>query len=109
MSKLYFQPRKKSFLLISLALMCLLTEEIILIPPQGILAFVFFFLIFFGAFYYLLRFIFNNFRPALLVSIGLTLFVGLRFLGLHHWLYPLLIGAIIVTIEVYFQRKLNLP
>ncbi len=103
--RLHTRQRKKSFLFLGLALLAVLIGEIILLPPQGILPFVFFFLLLFGGLFYLLSFIFNHSRPALIISIGLTFYIGLRFLGLHHWLYPLLIGAIIIAVEFYQRQK----
>jgi hypothetical protein len=105
MSKLYLEPRKKIFFYIGLCCFGLLIVEIFFLPPQGILPFALFFLLIFSGLFYLLSFIFNNSRTGLLISIALTIYTGLRFLGLHHWLYPLLIGVIIMIIEIYFQKR----
>lgn len=82
-----------------------LTGLVIVFPPVGIVPFAAFFLLLFSALFYLLRFALNHTRRALLLSTGITMLLLLRALGLRHWLYPLLISALLISIEVYAQKK----
>lgn len=105
MVTLRLRHRKKSHLVLGLLLTTILFGVVILLPPEGILVKGLFFLLFFSALFYLLRFAFKHSRRALLISIGITLLLLLRALGLRHWLYPLLIVALILSVEIYARRE----
>jgi len=105
MPHLHTRPRKKSLLAIGLILLLVLILFVIFIPPTGMLALIIFFLIFFSGIFYLATFGFNNLRRALLTSGGVTFILILRVAELRHWLYPVLILAIIVSLELYFRKR----
>ena len=105
MSHLHTRPRKKSLLAIGLILLLGLILYTIFIPPAGILTLIIFFLIFLAGIFYLAAFGFNNLRKALLTSGGITLMMIFRALELRHWIYPVLILAIIISLELYFRKR----
>jgi len=65
-----------------------------------------FFLIFFLANLFSSATIFANTRRGLIISISLTLFLILRFLGIGNILNAVLILALAVTAEVYFIKQM---
>lgn len=105
MHQLHRRPRKKSLLIIGLVLLLALILYIIFVPPAGIFHLIVFFLVLFASCFYLADYGFNSWRRALLVSGGVTLAMLLRALELRHWLYLVLIVAIIISIELYFRKK----
>ncbi len=103
--RLHTHPRKKSLLLIGLVLLVSLLLFIFLTPPSGMFSFMIFFFLFFVGLFYVCVFGFNSKRQAMLFSGGVTLIMLLRALELRHWIYPLLILAIIISLELNFRKK----
>lgn len=60
-----------------------------------------FFALLFAALFYLLSFILNERRLALLVSGGGVIVLLLRVMELRSWPYPLLIFVLVVAIELF--------
>lgn len=98
---LHHRPRKKTTLIIGMLLLGVLAAFMVLLPPTQLWTLIIFFVLFTLAIFFICAFTFNQVFRALLISIGLTVYMILRSLELRHWLYPLLIIAIIVSIEVY--------
>lgn len=104
MLKLHKRPRKIWTLILGIISLLMSVALIVTIPPTGILPQFGFFILLFGTLYGLVGYILNHTRRAFLISGALTLYLFLRSLGLTHWIYPLLILAIYITIEFY-RRK----
>ena len=102
-----FRPklRKKSHLIIGTIGLTFLIGFMIAFPPQGILLMIAFFSLFLTTLFYLLRYALNQSRTSLFLSTGITLLFILRAYNLRHWLYPLLIFALVLTLEVYMRKN----
>lgn len=105
MVTLRLRQRKKSHLVLGIIFILALLIVVVFFPPEEFLIKFLFFLLLFAALFYLLRFALNPTRRALLISAGITLLLLLRALGLRHWLYPLLIVALILSVEIYARRE----
>ena len=101
------RSRQKRFLIIGsiffLPIIFIITTQV----PTIIFTTIFFLLLFLS-FLYLGRFFLNQTRLSFLLSCAMILWLFLRALQLRHWLYPLLILAIIISIELYFQKNSHL-
>ena len=64
-----------------------------------------FFSIFLVSSFSLMQYILANMRQALLLSLGLTIFLLLRYLGLREMLYPLLLVACLISLELGLRRR----
>ncbi len=74
-------------------------------PPDSILRIASFFLLFFLTTLLISIFFLKNVRQGLFVSLGLTVFFLLRMLNLREPLYPLLLLAALISLEVLFRTK----
>lgn len=99
------KPRKKTHLIIGLIIFTSLVGLVITFPPQGILLSIIFFILLFTSLFYLLSFVLNHPRRALLLSLGITFILILRALGLRHWLYLVLITSLVLSLNVYLRKK----
>lgn len=50
-------------------------------------------------------FILKIVRRAILVTIGVTIWLILRLLGLRDWYYPILLIPILISLEILFQKR----
>ncbi len=66
-------------------------------------------ILFFGLFalgnFFLWQYLLNNVRRALLVTLGVTVFLGLRYLNLRQPFYLILLIASLISLEVYWQKR----
>lgn len=102
-----FRPRfrRRIHIIIGLIFYAALISIVITQPPtNGFIIMLFFVCLFMGTLF-ALRFVLNRRRSAILISSGLSLFLLLRLWELRHILYPLLIFAICLTIELYFRNN----
>ena len=74
-------------------------------PPDNFIILVIFFILFTVDLFYLLVFILNHRRRAAFIALGITFVFILRALDLKHWLYPLLITALILSTELYIHNQ----
>ncbi len=103
------KPRKKSSLIIGIMGLLILCSLILLIPPRNIFIIGFFFCVLLVSLFYLLSSLFNQRRRALLISSGITFYLILRALDLRHWLYFILIMAIVISLEMYAHNQSKRP
>ena len=73
-------------------------------PPDRIESMIIFFVLLFVAVFWTAGFAFANLRRGVLVALGLTVYLLLRFLKMETMLTTLLLAALLVTVEVYFTR-----
>jgi hypothetical protein len=50
-------------------------------------------------------FILKIVRRAILVTLGVVIWLLLRFLGLRDWYYPVLLIPVLVSLEMLFQKR----
>lgn len=98
------KKRKKSSFLLGALFLALLIYVIWFVPPQGIAIFVSFFILLFLSVLFLVSFITKKLRWGILSGGGITIYMFVRFLELTHWMYPLLLITLAVTIELYFNK-----
>ncbi len=75
------------------------------IPPEHIVLLVLFFVIIAATTFFSSLFIFKIVRRAVLVTIGMVVWFGLRLLGLRELWYPLLLIPCLISLEILFQRR----
>jgi hypothetical protein len=75
------------------------------IPPENILLLVFFFVIIAATTFFSSLFLFKIVRRAVLVTIGVVVWFGLRLLGLRELWYPLLLIPCLISLEILFQKR----
>lgn len=105
MHKLHPRPRKKWTLILGCVSLLFLTGFVITVSPDRLLARLAFFIFLFSTGFGFAAYIFNHTRRALILSFALTLYMFLRLLGLTHWLYPVLLTAILIASEIYSRKK----
>jgi len=104
MSKIIVRhPRNKNYLYLGLGLFVGLILLIYFLPPVNFINLILFYALVFGEVFYLVYFVSNNKRTAFLISAGITLLLVLRQLGLRHFIYPFLILALILSLEVKWR------
>ena len=79
--------------------------EVLVISPELLLHRTIFFVLFFFTVYGFASYILDHTRRAFLLSAGLTLYLFLRLLGLTHWIYLVLLVAILVFVELYARKR----
>lgn len=103
------RQRKISWMIIGLVLLGILIAYIFFVPPKNIFSISGFLLFFMISLFYLLLFTLNHPRQALLISIAVTAYLIVRMFDLTHWLYPILLIAIVATLELYFHTQKKPP
>ncbi len=93
------------WLLIGISGLCGLGWVINTIDPAQTGALVLFFCILFVTVYGFIFFLTRKKERALLWTIGIVLFFLLRFFGLREWLYPVLLIACLISLEILFQKR----
>jgi hypothetical protein len=73
--------------------------------PDAPSLFVWLYLLIFLTIFFFSLFIFNNVRRAMLTASGIVIFLLLRYFNLREILYPILLVACIVSIELYAQKR----
>jgi hypothetical protein len=74
-------------------------------PPENILFLVLFFVIIATTVFFSSLFIFKIVRRAVLVTLGVVVWLTLRLLGLRELWYPLLLIPCLISLEILFQRR----
>lgn len=74
-------------------------------PPGQTIHFIIFFLIIFFSSFFLSLFLLNNVRRALLVSLGIALFLLLRYLNLRESYYVVLLIASLGSLEIALRKR----
>ncbi len=74
-------------------------------PPTKAQYLIIFFLMVFFSSLFLFLYIFQNARRALLLSIGFAVFLILRLLDLRQPLYPILLLASLISLEVSLRKR----
>lgn len=73
--------------------------------PNGRLILLGFFSLIFSTTVVFGLFLLNNVRRSMLLGLGFTTFLLLRYLHLHHPLYLVLLLASLISLELYFQKR----
>ena len=74
-------------------------------PPENILSLVLFFLIIAATTFFSSLFILKIVRRAVLVTLGVIVWLTLRLLGLRELWYPLLLIPCLISLEILFQKR----
>ncbi len=102
------QKRRKNFLptlIITFLLWAGFFFTVYFVDPNTIGAIPLFFFVLWLAFLFTFSVLFANARRGLVASIGLIIFLYLRFLGVGNLLNFLLIGGVAVSIELYYSKN----
>lgn len=100
--------KRKNFLptlLLTILFWILLAALIYFVDPGTFGVVPLFFITFFVALLFTFSLIFANSRRGLLISLSISLFLVLMYLGIGNWLNLALIVAIASCIEIYFSLK----
>jgi len=74
-------------------------------PPDNILLLILFFVIIAATTFFSSLFLFKIVRRAVLVTLGVVVWLTLRLLGLRELWYPLLLIPCLVSLEILFQKR----
>lgn len=99
---------RKNFLPTLVLTICLwlsLSALVYFVDPDTTLAIPVFFLVAFFALLFTFSTLLANSRRGLIISLGLTVFLILRYLGIGHIINFLLVVAIAITVELYFIKN----
>lgn len=88
-------------LVITIILWLLLGSLIYFVEPTTFAALPIFFIVVFITSLFTFSFIFSNTKSGILIALGITIFLILRYLGIGNILNALLIAGIILVIELY--------
>ena len=75
------------------------------VTPDSAWTIVLFFVIIGATTFFCSLFIFKILRRAVLVTLGVTVWLLLRLLGLRDWYYPVLLIPVLISLEVLFQNR----
>jgi hypothetical protein len=73
--------------------------------PGNMLALSVFLLLIFLTLFFFLLYPFNNVRRSFLVSLGVVVFLFLRYINLRYPVYPLLLVLTLFSVDHYFSEK----
>lgn len=73
--------------------------------PDTVFKIAFFFFIIGATTFFCSLFIFKILRRAVLITLGVVVWLLLRMLGLRDWYYPVLLIPILISLEVLFQNR----
>ena len=73
--------------------------------PENILLLILFFIIIAAVTFFSSLFLFKIVRRAVLVTIGVVIWLLLRLLGLRDWYYPVLLIPCLISLEILFQKR----
>ena len=99
------EPRNISWIFFAIIGICVLAWFIHTFAPINIFVILLFFVLVFITSFLLLLYLLNNVRRALLVTIGITVFLFLRMLGLHDWWYVILLLGSLASLELLFRKR----
>lgn len=99
------KSRQIWWLIAGISGICATAATIHTYTPDQFVAVIAFFLLVFVSFYFLMLFLFNTPRRAILVSAGLVIFLILRMLGLREPIYALLLAAALISLELVLQTR----
>lgn len=74
-------------------------------PPTSPTNLIIFFLLVFFSGLFLSQFVLKKFRLSVLLSTGLTIFLLLRLLDLRQPIYPALLFACLLSLELYYRKR----
>ena len=93
------------YLLVGISGLCVLGWFVNTFTPENILLLILFFMIIAATAYFTSLFLFKIVRRAVLVTIGVTVWLTLRLLGLRDLWYPLLLIPCLISLEILFQKR----
>ena len=99
------QKRKLGWLILGLTGLASLAFWVYFFSPDKLLTLIVFYLLVGLSSFFLVLFILNHRRRAVLISCGLVLFLFMRQLELRQPIYLLLILATLVSLELYAWKK----
>jgi hypothetical protein len=73
--------------------------------PDSFWVIALFFLIVGATTYFCSLFIFKIVRRAVLITLGVVVWLLLRFVGLRDWYYPVLLVPVLISLEVLFKNR----
>lgn len=99
------KPRNPLLLFIGVTGLILLAAFINIVPPDSVAALLVFFLVFITTLILLGLYIIRSLRHALILTFGIVLYLILRFFGLRHPLYAVLLIASLVALEYLWKEN----
>lgn len=93
-----------TFILVIFFWLSWITLMLFFAPETKLLIFIFYSLLFFANFL-TFSLIFGNSRRGILISLGIISYLFLNQVKQFHFLNVLLLGGILLSIELYFQRR----
>lgn len=98
------KPRNPWWLVLGISGISLVAWFVNAYLPDTALRIAYFFIIFFATSFFLSQFLLNNMRRAVLVSLGLSIFLLLRLLGLREPLYGVLLLSSLISLGLLIKR-----
>lgn len=92
-------------LIVGISLLCILGWFVNTFRPTSPLLFLIFFTIVAATTFTLSLFMIKIVRRALLVTLGVVIWLLLRLLGLRDFYYPLLLVPLLISLEILFQKR----
>jgi hypothetical protein len=74
-------------------------------PPDSFIRILIFFAILGGTTFCISFFFLKIVRRATIITVGVIVWLLLRYLGLRDWYYPLLLLPILISLEMLFQKR----
>lgn len=99
------QPRNLTWILVAIVFLSFLAGLVNSVAPNSILILSGFFLLVGLIAFFTSLFILNNVRRSILISLGLVLFLILRYLGLHELTYIILLVACLTSLELFLRKQ----
>jgi len=93
------------YLIIGISFLSVLSWFVNTFPPENIPFLILFFVIVGTTTFFFSLFVFKIVRRALLVTLGVVIWLLLRLLGLRDFYYPLLLIPILISLEILFQKR----
>lgn len=98
-------PRNIWWLIVAICGICVLAWFVNTYPPHSWQLFIVFFTLVFITSLFLLLYLINNVRRSILLSSGLSIFLLLRLLNLRELIYPLLLVASLLSLELLLTKR----
>ena len=93
------------WLIVGISGLCLLGWFVNTFQPENILLLVLFFVIIAATVFFSSLFLFKIVRRAVLVTLGVVVWLILRLFGLREFWYPLLLIPCLISLEILFQKR----
>ncbi len=98
-------PRNSFWLIVGIAGLSFLGWLMTTSEPHGVPSLILFLSVVSGTSFSLSLFVVNNTRRAVLISTGITVYFVLRYIGLRHIIYPILLVASLLSLELVSHKR----